>query len=345
MIVGSEITLDADGEAPLKLVLLVETREGYTTLCRLITQGRRRSAKGEYRLTRDDLADGLPGLLVLWIPDARMSFEDGAWLKPRFDGRLWLAVELHRGADDARRLHGLLSLAEALGIPAVASGDVHMHVRGRRALQDTMTAIRHRTTIAQAGKRLFPNGERHLRTRRALSAIHPRHLLDETLRIADRCRFSLDSRWATSIRTNSYRTAIRRRRGCASWSRTACAQRWPEGESPRRARAHRKRTEADPRRSSTNRTSSPSTTSSASPGRRTSCARGADRRRIRWSATRSASPRSTRRAWACCSSASCPRSATSRRTSTSTSSTSGARKSSSTSTSVMAATAPRSPRP
>ena len=88
MIVGSEITLDADGAAPSKLVLLVETREGYTTLCRLITQGRRRSTKGEYRLTRDDLADGLPGLLALWIPDARMSFEDGAWLRQRFDGRL-----------------------------------------------------------------------------------------------------------------------------------------------------------------------------------------------------------------------------------------------------------------
>ncbi|HSR64747.1 MAG TPA: error-prone DNA polymerase, partial [Xanthomonadaceae bacterium] len=192
LIVGSEVTVDADGDAPLKLVLLVEDRTGYGSLCRLLTQGRRCSAKGEYRLTRADLeADALPGLLVLWVPDARRAHADGAWLRQRFEGRLWVAVELHRGPDDARRLLELLALADGLALPAVASGDVHMHVRGRRALQDTMTAIRLRTTLAEAGRRLFPNGERHLRTRRALAAIHPRRLLEESARIAERCRFDL----------------------------------------------------------------------------------------------------------------------------------------------------------
>jgi error-prone DNA polymerase len=232
MIVGSEATLDADSATPLKLVLLVETREGYSTLCRLITQGRRRSTKGEYRLTRDDLADGLPGLLALWIPDARMSFEDGAWLRQRFRGRLWLAVELHRGADDMQRLRDLMALADALAIPAVASGDVHMHVRGRRALQDTMTAIRHRTTIAQAGKRLFPNGERHLRTRRALSAIYTARLLDETLRIAERCRFSLD----IDLGYQYPRELVPDGHTPQTWLRQlvedGVRERWPEGESP-----------------------------------------------------------------------------------------------------------------
>jgi error-prone DNA polymerase len=230
MIVGSEVMFDTD-TTPLKLVLLVETREGYTTLCRLITQGRRRSSKGEYRLTREDLADGLPGLLVLWIPDARMSFDDGAWLRQRFDDRLWLAVELHRGADDARRLRDLLSLAEAIGIPAVASGDVHMHVRGRRALQDTMTAIRHRTTIAQAGRRLFANGERHLRTRRALSAIYPEHLLAETLRIAERCRFSLEE----DLGYQYPRELVPDGHTPETWLRKLVEdgvhERWPEGET------------------------------------------------------------------------------------------------------------------
>jgi error-prone DNA polymerase len=210
LIVGSEVQLD-DG---LKLVLLVEDLTGYSTLCRLLTRGRRRSAKGEYQLTRADLDDGLPGLLVLWLPapdsgceppahdrDATGSVApvhagahaDGLWLRQRFDQRLWLAVELHHGADDARRLQALLALADALAIPAVASGDVHMHARGRRALQDTITAIRHRTTIAEAGTRLFANGERHLRTRQALASIYPRELLDETVRIAVRCRFMGES--------------------------------------------------------------------------------------------------------------------------------------------------------
>ncbi len=228
LIVGSEIALE-DG---LKLVLLVEDRAGYTALCRLITQGRRRSAKGEYLLRREDLADGLPGLLALWIPGATPSRADGAWLRERFGDRLWLAVELHRGPDDAQRLQILQALAGELGIPAVAAGDVHMHVRARRALQDTMTAIRHRTTVAQAGRRLFPNGERHLRTPRALAAIYPRELLDETRRIADRCRFRLDQ----DLGYQYPRELVPEGHTPETWLRQlvedGVRQRWPEGEGP-----------------------------------------------------------------------------------------------------------------
>ena len=230
LIVGSEVTLDHACEKPgLKLVLLVETLRGYSTLCQLLTQGRRRSAKGEYSLGRGDIDGGLPGLLVLWLPEATPSRSDGEWLKQRFDGRLWLAVELHRGADDTRRLRELLTLSESLGIPAVASGDVHMHMRGRRALHDTMTAIRHRTTIAQAGKRLFPNGERHLRARRALAAIYPEHLLAETLRIAGRCTFSLDD-----LKYEYPHELVPEGHTPATWLRHLVEEgvrtRWPDGE-------------------------------------------------------------------------------------------------------------------
>jgi len=187
LVVGSEFTLE-DG---LKLVLLVEDRDGYANLCQLITRGRRRSAKGEYRLARADLEAGAAGLLALWVPGETPDPGEATWLKQHFDDRLWLAVELHRGCDDDARLRRLQALADNFGIPAVAAGDVHMHVRGRRALHDTMTAIRHRVPVSRAGRHLFPNGERHLRSRRALAAIHPPELLAETLRIAGRCRFSL----------------------------------------------------------------------------------------------------------------------------------------------------------
>src|SRR5690606_40077461 len=115
------------------------------------------------------------------------------WMRERFPGRVWIAVELHREADDARHLHSLRVLSEQTGMRLVAAGDVHMHVKERRALQDTLTAIRHRCTLAEAGHRLFPNGERYLRPYDDLASLYPRALLDETLRIADRCRFSLGS--------------------------------------------------------------------------------------------------------------------------------------------------------
>src|SRR5512142_1250950 len=84
------------------------------------------------------------------------------------------------------------TLSHAFALPLVAAGDAHMHVRARRALQDTLTAIRLRTPLAQCGHALFPNGERHLRSRARLAGIYPPALLAETVRIAGRCTFSLD---------------------------------------------------------------------------------------------------------------------------------------------------------
>jgi error-prone DNA polymerase len=101
-------------------------------------------------------------------------------------------VELLRGGDDRSRLQQLTALGEALHLPLVASGDVHLHVRERRALQDLLTAIRLNTPITAAGYALGPSGERHLRSLRELERLYPRALLDETLAIAERCRFSLE---------------------------------------------------------------------------------------------------------------------------------------------------------
>lgn len=188
LIVGSELQIE-DGP---KLVLLAADLDGYVALCKLITTARRRTAKGEYRSLRTDFVELPLGLLALWAPTDRPSEADAAWLIGLFPQRLWIAVELHRSADDAERLSLLRAIGERHDLPLVATGDVHMHVRRRRALQDTLTAIRHHTTVADAGWRLFPNGERHLRTREALSAIYPVDLLTETLRVAERCRFTLD---------------------------------------------------------------------------------------------------------------------------------------------------------
>jgi error-prone DNA polymerase len=227
LIVGSEFTLD-DG---LKLVLLVEDITGYRNLCRLITLGRRRGDKGDYRLGRADFSGDLDGLLTLWIPGREPQRRDGEWLCETFPGRCWLAVELHRGPDDENRQRRLLALAEELRMPAVASGDAHMHVRRRAPLQDMLTATRHRMTLVEAGAHIFPNGERHLRTRRALAAIHPPALLEESVRIAERCRFRLDE-----VKYQYPRELVPEGHTPASWLRElterGIARRWPDGAPP-----------------------------------------------------------------------------------------------------------------
>ncbi len=188
LVIGSEIRL-ADGP---QLVLLATEREGYGNLSELITRGRRRGAKGSYILDAKDLDQGLPGCLALLVPGAAPDVAQARWLAERYAGRAWIAAELLCGANDKARLASLRELGAACGLPLVAAGDVHMHVRSRRRLQDTLTAIRLCKPIAQCGHELYPNAERHLRLRLRLANLYPAELIEETVRIAARCTFSLD---------------------------------------------------------------------------------------------------------------------------------------------------------
>ena len=179
--------------SPIRLVLLATNREGYGNLSELITRGRRQAKKGAYRLTRAELEHGLPGCLALLLPGAKPSLDDACWLSERFPGKAWIAAELLHGPDDRAYLEQLRHLSESSGLPLIAAGDVHMHMRERRALQDTLTAIRLQRPVKQCGRALFPNGERHLRSREDLKNIYPPELLSETLSVAERCTFSLES--------------------------------------------------------------------------------------------------------------------------------------------------------
>lgn len=199
LVIGSEFRL-TDGT---RFVLLVENQQGYENLCALITTGRRAAPKGRYVLSRTDVERASrDGLLCLWLPDehpdgkaadaaSHSLLERASWIRQTFP-HAWLAVELHRDRDDAQVLAERLALAEMKGLTPVACGDVHMDVKRRRVLQDTLTALRHRVPLAQAGGLLFSNGERHLRRREVLASVYPPALLAETLAIARRCTFRLD---------------------------------------------------------------------------------------------------------------------------------------------------------
>ena len=226
LIVGSEFRLE-DG---LHCVLLATNRRGYGQLCRLITQARRAAPKGQYRLGRRDFCppSAFSDLLALWLPEQVPDETHGRWLASVFPGRLWIAVELLTTGQDRRRLARLQGLGERLGLPLVAAGDVHMHARSRRALQDVLTATRIGTTVDRAGYALFPNGERHLRAVERLAAIYPPELMAATLDIAARCTFSLDE-----LRYEYPREIVPEGETAASWLGKLTEQgkrrRWPEG--------------------------------------------------------------------------------------------------------------------
>jgi error-prone DNA polymerase len=193
LIIGTELKcLDK-----LKLVVLATDRASYGAMSRLISKARRATRKGCYALARTDLEGALAGCLIIWLPRADKAArqgqeEEGRWLRERFTGRLWIGVELLNLGHDTRRLELLEALGKKLELPCVAAGDVHMHRRSRRALQDVLTAIRLRVPLQAAGYALYPNGERSLRSLQRLSELYPAPLLAQTLQIAERCTFKLD---------------------------------------------------------------------------------------------------------------------------------------------------------
>ncbi len=200
LIVGSQFAVEVPPDAdigPFSLVVLACNLAGYGNMCECITGLRRASDKGTYRLTLKDIkASALADCVVIASPARGAAPAQllglARWLLTHFTGRCWLGVELLRQLDDEVWLHKLRKASEFSAIPLVAVGDVHMHVRSRKALHDVMTAIRTGRPLTECGHELQVNAERHLRTRLRLAQTFPADLLAETLRVAGRCTFSLD---------------------------------------------------------------------------------------------------------------------------------------------------------
>ncbi len=192
-IVGSRLDFD-DGQS---LLCFPTDRAAYGRLCRLLTRGKRRAAKAECHLAYADLVEFGAGQIVVALPPEK---PDAAFarsldrLKADFAGAAYLAAQhLYRG-DDAKRLHRLAALAARKGLPLVATNDVLYHVPERRRLQDIVTCIREGCTIAEAGFRLVPNAERHLKPPAEMARLFRDYpdSVARTAEIAARCRFNLD---------------------------------------------------------------------------------------------------------------------------------------------------------
>ena len=204
LIVGAQLTVtdapDDAAAAAATLLLLAQSRAGYANLCRLISCGRLRCPKGECRVGWQEVCDHAPGLIALWEGRHLLAGEDeGRWrqrtvqLREAFRSRLYGLVTRHRLSDDERIERRLTALCRDLDIPLAAATEVLYHHRSRRALQDVVTCIRHRTTLNGAGALLRPNGEHDLKSPEAFARLFADRpeLVAATFEIADRCPFSL----------------------------------------------------------------------------------------------------------------------------------------------------------
>ena len=227
-ITGAEITLD-DGR---HLTLLCETREGYTNLCRLITAShwhtRRWAREGwsdptaqvidgrrpgqdaideEPSVTLADVERCSEGLVCLsgcaadGAVASRVEAGDhpGAAAAARrllsIFGPEHFRVELQRPfwRHDRRRNRLLSELAERLGVPCVATGNVHVHARERTALQDAMVAVRLGATLDETEPRRRGNSSHVLTSpeRMALRFREHERAVEESGLLAERLSFDL----------------------------------------------------------------------------------------------------------------------------------------------------------
>ena len=216
LIVGSEMRLShglsdakhdhtkATHHADARLVLLAQTRRGYGNLSHWITLARRRAPKGHYLAYRGDLEGkaptapmlaGLPGCLGLLVPEASQTFdqvlEQALWLQQWFQERAAMAIErLNRRGDNPLR-DTIRRVAAITGMKIVACGDVLMHVRSRKPLQDALTATRLNLPVAQCGVALEANAEAHLRPRSRLARLYAAEWMANSVALAKTCTFSL----------------------------------------------------------------------------------------------------------------------------------------------------------
>ncbi|WP_175867734.1 error-prone DNA polymerase [Burkholderia contaminans] len=212
LVIGSYFEVTPDEVAPghdpgpgaFGLVLLAQNREGYGNLSELISWRRMASPKGTYKLTSRMLSAppaefahlrGIPDCFAILVPTypVRADVLDAqvAWFRTTFGERARLGlVQLQRALDGAQR-EEIRAAGERRGVRIVALGDVTMHRRSCKALQDVMTAIRVGMPVSECGYVLAPNAERHLRLRQRIGQLYSTGEIAETCAILDACDFSL----------------------------------------------------------------------------------------------------------------------------------------------------------
>ncbi|MDQ8699609.1 error-prone DNA polymerase [Hyphomicrobium sp. LHD-15] len=175
-------------------------REAYARLCRLLTEGKRKTSHKEHTecfLTFEEILDAAEGQIFIALPPEELHPDFTQRLDRLADaapGASFLAgIHRHRG-DEPRRLGRLDELSKHTRTPLVAINDVHYHAPERRPLADVVICIREKCTIHEAGFRLAANAERHLKPPAEMARLFRDFpdAISRTLEIAASIRFKLD---------------------------------------------------------------------------------------------------------------------------------------------------------
>ncbi len=176
--------------------------DAYSRLSNLLTIGNRRAEKGNCELYKADVYQHSKGIRFIVLPPDKLNhaFEFDAGFKTivgeykeAFGNELYIAMSRRYNGDDQKQLYRIEELSKRYNVPVVATNDVYYHHPSRRQLQDVVTCIREKCTIDNAGFKLFPNAERHLKTQEEMLRLFRNYpdAIAKTQEIAEACQFSL----------------------------------------------------------------------------------------------------------------------------------------------------------
>ncbi len=171
--IGAEVTSALGWRYPL----LVESREGYQNLCRLITRMKLRARKGEGHVEQDEIAALRAGVICMTGGEEgplAAALQQGGVAQGmqcvtglcELFGRENVYVELqrHYGREEEARIQATVEIARKLSLPLLATNGVCHATPDERELLDVFTCIRHHRVLASAGRLLCRNSERHLKS-------------------------------------------------------------------------------------------------------------------------------------------------------------------------------------
>ncbi|HYM10860.1 MAG TPA: error-prone DNA polymerase [Bryobacterales bacterium] len=187
--IGAEITAAGTPPGGPRYVLLVESRQGYQNLCRLLTRTHLRAKKGEAAATPADLAEHAQGLICLW--DGCRPVEP---LLEIFGSRnVYAELQRHFDRAEEARNQYVIETARRFQLPLLATGGVAYAEPADRELLDVLTCIRHKVRLETAGRLLAPNSERYLKSPAEMQRLFADlpEALANTLDLSARLQFTL----------------------------------------------------------------------------------------------------------------------------------------------------------
>ena len=200
-IIGAELTLEDNSH----LIVLVQDLAGYRNLCALITFARLGQERGRPYITYEQLFARAAGLSALSgcqhgaIPTA-LACEDTMAARRHlkrfvevFGTDFYLEVGNHFITQEALLVRQIIEMASSTGVSWVVTNNVHYATSEKRIVHDVLTCLKHKVTLANAGRRLRPNGSWYMKSAEEMTHLWRDNLvgIKNTLVIAERCQFRL----------------------------------------------------------------------------------------------------------------------------------------------------------